>query len=90
MFINLKSNNCDKNQIQFTGSFVFFLFNNNEEFFHKIFYKLLKMILLGEVTSLNEISNSLFVLIIIFSTYYVNLYNEIATSIFPDETKQIK
>lgn len=71
----------DKNIDIKRKKFVIWLFSTYEETFQNFLNKLLKSIINGEITSLQEISNSLFVLGEIYPTYYMNLTNSLIFSV---------
>jgi hypothetical protein len=73
-----------------TTTFINFLFKNYEEKFQNFLQKLFKNVFNGEITSLLEISNTLFVLIEVYETYYVNLRNSYINTQTMDENNQQK
>ena len=74
-----KNSICTGNNNQ---NIIQFLFEKYEENFQNILKKMFHSLLNGEITSLNEMSNSFFVLVNIYNTYYLNLSNNLILTHF--------
>lgn len=83
-FIEWKRGSGDKN------CFIYTLFSTFEDRLHLLLQKMLSGILNGEITSLSEISNSIFVLILIYDNYYLNLTTSLIYSKVREESLQLK
>ena len=77
--LNNKNIYCTSNN---NPNVISFLFEKYEENFQNILKKMFHSLLNGEITSLNEMSNSFFVLVNINNTYYLNLSNNIILTNF--------
>lgn len=67
--------------------FITYLFTKYEENFQNILDKMFHLLLNGEITSLNEMSHSFFVLALIYNTFYINLTNNIILTRFGQDLK---
>lgn len=65
------------------------IFGKHELAFQRIYTKNFKSLLIGEITSLNEVGNSIYILSLIFDSKSVDLISSILPSIQPENQSKI-
>ncbi len=85
---NELSNNINNISSNSQNKFIFFLLSNYSEMFQKFLGKILIRIFNGEITSMSDMSNSLFALTILNETFYYNCLNQIIEQKFKNLTSQ--
>ncbi len=84
---NIESSNNIKTETQ--HKFIYFLLTNYSDIFQKFLGKILIKIFNGEITSMSDMSNSLFALTILNEAFYYNCLNQIIEQKFKNHTSQL-